>query len=267
MRFDDIMRELGADTFTLSEAQQRQIAEQGYLIIHDVFTPAEVARMRSAAEALVAQLQTDATDHDGHRVQDLIGRPEFDIAWSHPILLAVARHWIGEEFKPMSLNYRNPLPGTGQQDLHSDCTATTYCQAIITLCDVDERNGAPRVVPGSHRWPRLPSADLADTKLPHPLEIKMTGPAGSALFFDGNLWHSGTRNSSDAPRPVLHSGFMCRHSDSWGMEQQRGVILPQTYDRLSKALRNFLDYRVYNPAYSPGPKRVAPLVAKELVTV
>jgi hypothetical protein len=250
MRFDEIMHQLGADRYQLTAAQLEQIETQGWIAL-PVFSPDEVAVFRDAAERMVADMKLSPNTSDGgFRLQDLIGHAAFDLAWSHPKLLAVARAWLKDEFKPMSLNYRSPLPGGGLQDLHSDQTATPYCQAIIALCDVTEENGAPRVVPGTHRSKRLPRDDMEDLYAPHPRQIQMTGPAGTALFFDGNLWHSGARNHSSAQRPVLHSGFMLRHADSVAMEQQRGIISPQTYNRLSRAQRNFLDFRVVNPDYA-----------------
>src|SRR4051812_42194150 len=120
MDFDLIMRELGADRHPLSESQRRQIDRDGYLVLPEVFSRAQVATMRAELDRLVVELGCGVTEWDGgYRIHDLIGRPEFDLAWSHPQLLAVARYWLRGEFKPMSLNYRCPLPGSGQQALHS----------------------------------------------------------------------------------------------------------------------------------------------------
>lgn len=254
MTFDHILHALGADDVAITPAQRTQIREQGYLIVPNVFTAEEVERFRTTCEGLVEQLRLGISAFDGgYRIHDLIGVEALDRAWSHPLLLAVARAWIGQEFKPMSVNFRSPLPGATNQVLHSDGTPTPYCQAIVPLIDMTSENGAPRVVPGTHRQARQPQEEMTDTTAPHPREILLLAPAGSAMFFDGNLWHSGTANRSAAPRPVLHVGFMCRHADSPELEKQRGMISPATYRRLAPALRNFLDFRVDDPAYAQEP--------------
>jgi hypothetical protein len=35
-------------------------------------------------------------------------------------------------------------------------------------------------------------------------------PAGSVLFFNGHLWHGGTRNESRSPRRILQCQFVAR---------------------------------------------------------
>jgi ectoine hydroxylase-related dioxygenase (phytanoyl-CoA dioxygenase family) len=253
MEFAQIMRELGADSHPLTLAQREQIRNEGYLILEQVFTIEQISCFREALESLRQEMSLGIAHGDGgYRIHDLIGRPAFDLAWSHPVLLAVARAWLGQEFKPMSVNYRCPLPGGGRQALHSDQTASPYCQALIPLCQLTSKNGAPRVVPRTHLHPTLPTDEMADVTAPHPREMLFTGAIGSVLFFDGNLWHSGTQNDSSQPRPLLHAGFMCRHADSTELEKQRGVISPGTYQRMRPALRNFLDYRVVDPQYVLG---------------
>ncbi len=132
MHFPTLMHELGADRHPLTQEQQAHIRREGYLILPGVFNASEVRAFNSALDSLVIELALKRNDADGgYRIHDLIGREAFDAAWSHPLFLSVARFWLQDEFKPMSLNYRSPFPGGGQQHLHSDQTTTPYCQAII----------------------------------------------------------------------------------------------------------------------------------------
>jgi ectoine hydroxylase-related dioxygenase (phytanoyl-CoA dioxygenase family) len=67
------------------------------------------------------------------------------------------------------------------------------CNTIWAMTDFTERNGATRVVPGSHRSADKLSFGEADTE---PAEM----PAGSVLFYTGALYHGGGANRSDATR-------------------------------------------------------------------
>ena len=71
------------------------------------------------------------------------------------------------------------------------------------VTDFTAANGATRVVPGSHLSGRQPSRAL-----PHPLAtVAAVAPAGTALVFDGRLWHGAGANRSDASRFAVTMNF------------------------------------------------------------
>jgi ectoine hydroxylase-related dioxygenase (phytanoyl-CoA dioxygenase family) len=65
---------------------------------------------------------------------------------------------------------------------------------MVALSDFTEENGATRVKPGSHREPPPPvEFDPAVGDARNPIEIELVSavcPAGSAIIFEGRLWHS-----------------------------------------------------------------------------
>ncbi|HSH02863.1 MAG TPA: phytanoyl-CoA dioxygenase family protein [Anaerolineae bacterium] len=98
--------------------------------------------------------------------------------------------------------------------------------AMIFLTDNNQFNGPLYVVPGSHYWfvscqGETPADNyksslrqqVIGSPLPHSLEAlvaasqqkleAVTGPAGSVLFFDGNLMHASPDNLSPWPRTNL----------------------------------------------------------------
>jgi ectoine hydroxylase-related dioxygenase (phytanoyl-CoA dioxygenase family) len=126
---------------------------------------------------------------------------------SHPIVHAAARHLFGgAPFRERSLHGRNPLPGYGQQGLHTDWPTRASADEVrvVTLLwmldDFSVENGATRVVPGSHRIVEPLSKPLAQPQAQHPREVRVTGAAGSVIVMNGHLWHSGTLNRSRGPR-------------------------------------------------------------------
>jgi ectoine hydroxylase-related dioxygenase (phytanoyl-CoA dioxygenase family) len=76
-----------------------------------------------------------------------------------------------------------------------------WCISEFTL-----DNGPLRVVPGSHAAPAPPidPNGFGSGMGPHPDEVRIEAPAGSAILFtSGAIWHSGTFNYSPAPRIAL----------------------------------------------------------------
>ena len=64
-------------------------------------------------------------------------------------------------------------------------------------------NGATRIVPGSHL-----SGDQPDPALTHDdTAVQMVGPPGSAIIFDGRVWHGAGANHSNGLRVGLLSTF------------------------------------------------------------
>jgi hypothetical protein len=76
----------------------------------------------------------------------------------------------------------------------------------LHLDDCDERNGALRVVPGSHRLGRL-SAEGARKARASNGEASVEVPRGGIMLMRPLLLHASSKCSSDRPRRVLHFVF------------------------------------------------------------
>ncbi len=130
-----------------------------------------------------------------------------------PIVREAAHAVLGAPPQAIRLHGRNPLPGFGQQGLHADARPRpagepwSVVTAIVMLDAFTPDNGATRVVPGSHRIVAPPAKTWAQPEAHHPEEQLVTGPAGSVLVFNGHLWHSGTRNRSQAARRAAQLTF------------------------------------------------------------
>jgi ectoine hydroxylase-related dioxygenase (phytanoyl-CoA dioxygenase family) len=178
----------------------------GYVVIVDALDEKWVTRLRRAFEAL--PIQASGTQH----VQIVDETPEVE-SWRalecHAALVAAAEHVLGGSRWALDIHGRNPLPGFGQQGLHTDgvprAPGAPY-SVFTTLWMLDDftvENGATRVVPGSHLQPRPISKALAQPLARHPDEIIPVGRAGSALMLNGHLLHSGRRNDSKGPRRAV----------------------------------------------------------------
>ena len=214
------------------------------------------------------------TEAGAPRVSNIFNKSSaFDCFLSYPPLLA-ARYLLGA-FKVHGANLREPSPGRGAQNLHTDCGRRfpgdwQVFNALILFDDMTPDNGATRVVPGSHHWPLLPgqgkpipeglSAEEAvrlplDYQAPYPGERIVTAQAGAIVAINSVLWHGGTRNVSGARRRQLHLSFTRR--DLPQQLNQRHYLSPQLYTRLSPALRTLLDVEPIQEdvATTPAPSR------------
>lgn len=98
---------------------------------------------------------------------------------------------------------------------HQDLTYTDERHARVVLvwvplCDVDARNGAMAVVPGSHRWTTgcRPGSHQPLPTEAHQAELAALAQivplaSGEALLYDAALVHGSGPNPTDAPRPAI----------------------------------------------------------------
>ena len=102
-------------------------------------------------------------------------------------------------------------PGEPVQAIHRDQWAFDFfpfprgyevqCNTLWAVTDFTERNGATRVIPGSHRLEDGLRFEEKDTE---PAEMS----AGSVLFYTGALYHGAGANRSDATRTGLNLTYV-----------------------------------------------------------
>ncbi len=248
---ETVLTDCGVTDETITQRHRDELDEQGFTVFHNVIDPVWLAEMRATFERLMAEegdrAGSEVSQPPGiRRLADLVNKGSvFDRIYIHPVVLAAAYHVIKRPFKLVSLNGHDPLPGHGQQALHSDFGGPRgdgrghQTNALWMLDDLTPENGPTRVVPGSHRWPTFPKEAMADLLAAHPQETYITGPAGSVAFFNGQIWHGSTTNRTAQMRRVYHCAFTARENPQ--QTDQRAYLRPETAARLSPAARYILD--------------------------
>ncbi len=96
------LRELGVTSATLTDTQKQQLDEQGFFIVEDVLSDAEVAGMRAEFERLHGEEQGQG-GHEVHvepgarRLSDIFNKTAaFDRCLEIPQVLAAAAYLLGE---------------------------------------------------------------------------------------------------------------------------------------------------------------------------
>ncbi|HVA77865.1 MAG TPA: phytanoyl-CoA dioxygenase family protein [Candidatus Binataceae bacterium] len=189
----------------------------GYCLMAEALGAGEVRALRerlieqAAAEAEIGRATRDGgAGAPNQRVWNLINKGSvFRDLILHPLVDAIMPHLLGNGFILSSLTANIAGPGGAPMYLHRDQGYLPFHTPIPVVAniawmldDVTSANGGTRLVPQSH----LSAAALADHA-----DISQTiaaqGPAGSALVFDGRIFHGTGPNSTETRRHVLLSYF------------------------------------------------------------
>jgi hypothetical protein len=158
---------------------------------------------------------------------------------SNPVALQVIDAVLGDDCHVHYFASDTPLPGSDYQRVHSDLAplfpnsdlALPAFSLVLNIPLVDFRldNGPLEIWPGgTHLMPGAVSEQLAEVMHSEPVLM----PAGSLLIRDIRMWHRGTPNRTDAPRPNL----ALIYSRAWFREAKYPpiAISQESYDQLSE---------------------------------
>ncbi|MCY1082905.1 phytanoyl-CoA dioxygenase family protein [Archangium lansingense] len=197
------------DSFSPTERQQLEL--QGWLVLPGVLSAAELATMHAAWERLAAALPNEGASTNWG--PDLDTEPTFAVCRTHPSVLAALGVLLDNDVHVRRLHGRSPPRGHGRQGLHVDWSSPAppgrqiLANAFWVLDDLTRDNGATRIVPGSHRWARVPRGHYAQPQGVHPEERVLEAHAGDVIVFSSHLWHAGSCNDSGRRRRVVLAQF------------------------------------------------------------
>jgi hypothetical protein len=229
----------------------RQLDDLGYVLLPNVMEPGLQSRLRDGVEQLFAAEGEAAgaefkTEPGARRLANLVNKGcVFREIIAHAAILPLVEHVLQGSVKLSSLNARSVDPHSDRpQPLHCDMGAAPdkrgpwVCNTVWMLDDFTECNGALRLVPGSHRWNRLPQDVLEDPLAEHPRQSLVTGAAGSVIVMNAHLWHGGMANRTAYPRTAVHA-FYCRR-DKPQQQYQKQLLAADLQAALPPQLRELL---------------------------
>lgn len=139
-----------------------------------------------------------------------------DIRLSNTELMVLAEHQDAQEFHTDGGSWHRA------QAQEKEAGEEILVSTNIALTEFTATNGATRVVPGSHLWP-------ADRK-PMPDETcQAVMPKGAALFYSGNVIHSGGSNTDAVTRIGLYLGYVV----SWLRPLENQLVTNEPVDILA----------------------------------
>lgn len=203
----------------INDAQARFYADNGYLVVENLFSCDQVARALGAIDELLSPDNPDKPyefePRDGTTVRRIWSPTQrhsafWDMA-SDPTLLDCLERLIGPDilFHYSKLNMKGPKVGS-VVEWHQDFsyyphTNSSLVTALVFLDDANADNGCLRVVPGSHRNGLL-SHEVDGffrgkvSGVDEAAAVSVEVPAGSVLFLHCLTLHASARNESSRPR-------------------------------------------------------------------
>ena len=232
---------------------QRQLDKGGFVLLRGLLSAEEVNALLDRLEAVWAEEGDLAgaenyVEKNTRRLANLAKKGDiFRSVFAHPTVIELVQAVLGPDFRLSMLNARDALPGGGpSQPLHSDADhgakqdekGYLACTAVWMLDDFTRRNGATRLIPGTHRIAQLPKEVLADVVAPHPDEIIVAGRAGDVLVFNGHCWHAGGANLTERPRRAILAHYL--RADQPQRLKQKNALAPEAQARMSPVERQIL---------------------------
>ncbi len=225
-----------------------QIRECGYAVVHDFLPSGQVAQIRQAfnTEVPITEMRAIGTETGRTwRAHNLLAKTRAaDEVFLDPRLRAIVEGVIGKYNQINITTLFNTLPGETKQDLHQDDGLWPIprphppflCNCLIAFDEFTKDNGATHLVPFSHSWTKP-----VDQSVPS-IQIEM--PSGSAVFWEGGMWHAGGANTTcDQER----MGLFISHQVSYlrPQEIQLLAIPPAVAKRMPQKLQRLIGYHPF----------------------
>lgn len=242
------------------DAAAAQWQNEGWALVERLVPQADIAPALSEAQTLdrdqpAAVGPTRRPDHhasasngpkfraeqfSGTTLFPIPGAPKLNELFVHPTIIGFASQALQTDDLRIYQSRLWSKFGDGtdyEQPLHRDQnhslvpTRSTpgwwFMECFLYLCDVDETNGAPHLVPRSRsiderdqRGPisRDDGADLYSST------VAASGPAGSLLVYRSDVWHRGMPLNAGAERHVAAMSFKPAHLHWVGFDEHAPLV-------------------------------------------
>ncbi len=228
------------------------IHDEGYVILPDLLPPAQVEELTRALEPYERDRPMGRNQFEGersHRVYSLAGKGSVFLQLAENAhVMSLLDALLLPNFLLSNLQSIRLHPGETAQPWHTDDTfypaprplSTPLAISVIwALEDFTEENGATELIPGSHRW----GTEHPDTR--EHQEVAAIMPRGSALVFNGALWHRGGANRSHRTRLCISP----QYCQAWLRPQESQLLIAsrETARAASPRVRSMLGYNIHPP--------------------
>lgn len=235
----------------LTTEQERQFEEDGFFLVEDALSPAEIAELLGVIDGLYEWYRKERNlgPHDPFQMRNIVAlHPVFKTLMDHPGMLPLVVDLMGFniQLRTSHMDVRPPQPdSTAEQALgspesffpwHAD--QPDYGWPLVNgvipfmemkigyyLTDLTRHNsGAICVVRGSHYTSPWIEGDRSKGADPERI-VEVNVRPGTALVWRTALWHCVTPNLSDHARKCLYYGYHPRWIRPSDFEHQEPRVL------------------------------------------
>jgi ectoine hydroxylase-related dioxygenase (phytanoyl-CoA dioxygenase family) len=233
-------------------AQEKGIfLEQGYLKVEGVLQGEHLTVIQRAFDQV---WEAEGGKHvNQHGL--LKYRPFIDLI-EHPPILERHRAIFGNQTQLLQYDLlrQGPHSDFPERRWHRDFTfpgdRPMAINTILFIDDIRAETGPTRVVPRTHLGEALPPPEQRGRPLEG--EVAVECPAGTAIFINGAIWHTGARNASDG----LRRGIYLYYGYWWLKRYESTQALPwQAFEGATEQRLQLLgvkmpdrDLHMYDPA-------------------
>jgi len=233
------------------------LKRDGYVIIPNLLSEEYLSEVRATLKPYVGKgkmAQKGRNNFEGfktNRVYALLGKSRiFDKLVLNDKVLSLLDATLLKNYLLTAFHTINILPNETPQPFHYDDQYINIPRprpptALSTMWAIGEsgftaENGGTVVIPGSHKWKRMPTEeDVA--KYARPVVMS----AGSVVVFYSTLWHGGGRNVTKIPRLAITA----QYCEPWvrPMENQMLVVPREEVLKLDPRLVSLIGYNIHPP--------------------
>ena len=233
-----------AASVELSDAQLAHYRSQGFVVIENLVSPAELSALQErlreythgerSQERLRVQIEPRVTrgelsvDHPGDGIRKIDGLVESDDLFQalgrHPNIVGVLARILGPDIKMVRNAVLLKPPEVGSaKGMHQDSPywpirPMDLCSCWFAIDEATIENGCMGVIAGAHRDGALPHVHVTDDYVIPPehydeaAKTLASMPAGAGLFFHSLLPHATEPNLSDRWRRAIALSYMSARS-------------------------------------------------------
>src|SRR5204863_3940277 len=178
----------------LTYSDKRQLDDCGYFVMPGLMGRELLTEVRRRIDEIFSEEGDRAgsefkQEPNARRLANLVDKGEvFERVILTPRVLECMEHVLGPDWKLSSLNVRVADPqGDCAQPWHADSGAISdergywVCNSVWMLDDFTPENGATRMLPGSHKWRRLPPPESYESLEGEELVL---GQAGTVVIMN-----------------------------------------------------------------------------------
>lgn len=166
---------------------------------------------------------------------------------NHPKIYPLIEHIIGEKVLLCSMGAHMNGSGNERMPLHQDqwpliphpLEFPVMANSMVLVTDNFPENGGTRLIPGSHKWPKI-EYGIANSSKYQEMAKSVSAPKGSAIVWEGRVWHGNGLNRSGEIRSNISTAYF----QSWIRPQENSQysVRKEVLKKLSDKQKEILGF-------------------------